>query len=142
MAIVNTTNHIEDPNVIDATPAAIISLRNGPNTYKGDVAGSPPPASAPSSELDNLCVMLAIVLAFYYMKAASTDKKSGFYSNLLRFDDKPRYYYPFKLFFSQDNINHRTYAVGKRVGGIARSHTPQFRLDECYPNRLLDILLH
>ena len=53
-AIVRITSHTEAPNVTCATPATTTSLRKGPNTYRGEVAGSPPPARAPSNELFNL----------------------------------------------------------------------------------------
>ncbi len=53
-AMVKTTNHTVGPKVTPATPATTTSFRKGPKTYKGEVAGSPPPASAPSREFDNL----------------------------------------------------------------------------------------
>ena len=48
------------PKVMLATPATTINLRKGPKTYRGDVAGSPPPASAPSAEFDNLYETCAV----------------------------------------------------------------------------------
>jgi hypothetical protein len=60
MAIVNTTSHMVVPKVMLATPATTINLRKGPKTYRGDVAGSPPPARAPSTEFDNLYETCAI----------------------------------------------------------------------------------
>ncbi len=59
-AMVMITSHTEAPKVTWATPAATISLRKGPNTYNGEVAGSPPPASAPSMALFSLCDTAAI----------------------------------------------------------------------------------
>lgn len=51
---VKTASQTLAPKVTEATPAATISWRNGPKTYRGEVAGSPPPASAPSNELLSL----------------------------------------------------------------------------------------
>ena len=42
-ATVRTTSQMLAPNVTSATPATTISFRNGPKTYSGEVAGSPPP---------------------------------------------------------------------------------------------------
>ena len=53
-ATVMTTSQMLAPKVIWATPATTISLRKGPKTYRGEVAGSPPPARAPSSALESL----------------------------------------------------------------------------------------
>jgi hypothetical protein len=39
-------------------------LRNGPNTYNGDVAGSPPPARAPSKALFSLFDTLTAIIFF------------------------------------------------------------------------------
>ncbi len=52
--IVIITSQIDAPKVVRATPARTISFKNGPNTYNGEVAGSPPPARAPSNALFNL----------------------------------------------------------------------------------------
>ena len=52
--MVNTTSHKLAPKVTWATPAMTMSFRKGPNTYRGEVAGSPPPANAPSRELESL----------------------------------------------------------------------------------------
>jgi len=55
MTTVKTTIQMLAPSVTWATPATTISLRNGPKTYSGDVAGSPPPANAPWKALASLC---------------------------------------------------------------------------------------
>jgi hypothetical protein len=57
---VKTASQTEVPNVTEATPAATIRLRKGPNTYRGEVAGSPPPASAPWSEFFSLYEIVAL----------------------------------------------------------------------------------
>ena len=55
------TNQIELPNVTRATPAAAIIFMKGPNMYSGEVAGSPPPANAPSNAFFNLCELFAML---------------------------------------------------------------------------------
>ncbi len=58
------TNQTDAPKVTRATPATTISFKNGPNTYNGEVAGSPPPASAPSKALFNLFEILTAITFF------------------------------------------------------------------------------
>ena len=51
---VRTASQIAAPITMDPTPATMISFRKGPKTYSGEVAGSPPPARAPSNAPDSL----------------------------------------------------------------------------------------
>ena len=66
-ATVKITSQMLAPNVTAATPATTINCKNGPKTYRGEVAGSPPPARAPSNELDNFLETGAAILYLFFL---------------------------------------------------------------------------
>lgn len=71
-AMVNTASQTAPPKTMRAAPETIIRLRKGPNTYNGEVAGSPP-ASAPSKGFFSLWEMRAMMFPFQRTKPDNTD---------------------------------------------------------------------
>ena len=78
IATVRMTSQTLAPNVTCATPATTINFRNGPKTYRGEVAGSPPPASAPSNEFLSLwetCAISAVPRKLFTMNTNALEDK-------------------------------------------------------------------
>ncbi|MDO9087308.1 MAG: hypothetical protein Q7U53_13960 [Anaerolineaceae bacterium] len=72
-AMVSTASHTAPPKTTRAAPETTTRLKKGPNTYSGEVAGSPPPASAPSKGFFSLWEMRAMMLSFQKTKPDNTD---------------------------------------------------------------------